>query len=90
MVRGLKEDQKKGLSIKITGKRYLTKRRGKNVPIKIKKSQKIKDKKTGKDVTTHYYAKCATIEELHELIVKENTKPKIKLKCQNELARRMK
>jgi len=60
------------------------------MPIKISKSQKIKDRQTGKMVTTHHYAKCTSIEELHELIAKESTKPKIKLKCQNELARRMK
>ena len=90
MARGLKEDRKKGLSTKITGKRYLTKRRGKNVPIKIKKSQKIRDKNTGKNVTTHYYAKCATIEELHQLIASESTKLKIKNKCRNELTRRTK
>ena len=44
------------------------------MPIKISKSQKIKDRQTGKMVTTHHYAKCTSIEELHDLITKESTK----------------
>tara|TARA_R110000803_G_scaffold159882_1_gene223913 strand:+ start:222 stop:350 length:129 start_codon:yes stop_codon:yes gene_type:complete len=39
-------------------------------------------------VTTHHYAKCTSIEELHDLIAKESTKAKIKQKCRNELIRR--
>mgnify|MGYP003112467884 FL=1 len=58
------------------------------MPIKISKSQKVRDRQTGKVVTTHHYAKCTSIEELHDLIAKESTKPKIRQKCRNELTRR--
>ena len=59
------------------------------MPIKISKSQKVMDRQTGRVSTTHYYAKCTSIEELHDLIAKESTKPKIRQKCRNELTKRM-
>jgi len=58
------------------------------MPIKLNKSQKVRDRHTGRVVTTHHYAKCTSIEELHELIAKESTQPKIRQKCRNELTRR--
>ena len=58
------------------------------MPTKISKSQKVRDRQTGRVVTTHHYAKCTSIEELHDLIAKESTKPKIRQKCRNELTRR--
>ena len=88
--KGSKRRPEKGTQYQDNWEKIFNKKIGKNVPIKIKKSQKIKDKKTGKDVTTHYYAKCATIEELHQLIANERTQLKIKNKCRNELIRRNK
>ena len=70
--------------------KIFNKKKGGKMPIKIKKSEQVADRQTGKVTTTHHYAKCASVEELHELIAKESTKPKIKLKCQNELIKRRK
>ena len=72
------------------GKRYLTKRKGKRMPIKISKSQKVRDRQTGRVSTTHYYAKCTSTKELKDMMDNPSTKPKIKQKCRNELTRRMK
>ena len=60
------------------------------MPIKLTKSQKVKDKKTGKMVTEHDYLKTAALSELMELLEKDNFKPKVKQKIRNEIKRREK
>ena len=60
------------------------------MPIKIKKSEKIRNKQTGRTSITHYYAKCATTKELQDMIDNSSTKPKVAQKCRNELIRRNK
>lgn len=57
-------------------------------PIKFKPSQTVRDRATGKNVTTNYFIKGTSKEELFEYINSSNGKPKIKQKCRNELARR--
>ena len=58
------------------------------MPIKLKPSQKIRSKATGKTTTEHFYLKTMTVKELEEHINASNTKPKVKLKCIRELIRR--
>lgn len=60
------------------------------MPTKIKKSEKIRNKQTGRTSITHYYAKCATNKELQDMINNSSTKPKLAQKCRNELIRRRK
>jgi len=60
------------------------------MPTKIKKSEKIRSRETGKISTTHYYARCATTTELENMIDSSSTKAKVKQKCRNELIRRAK
>ena len=60
------------------------------MPIKIKKSEKIRNKQTGRTSITHYYAKSATTTELQNMIESDSTKPKVKQKCRNELIKRNK
>tara|TARA_R100001460_G_scaffold23022_1_gene46666 strand:- start:1345 stop:1527 length:183 start_codon:yes stop_codon:yes gene_type:complete len=60
------------------------------MPIKIKKSEKVRSRETGKITITHYYAKCATDTELQNIIDNSSTKPKVAQKCRNELIRRNK
>ena len=56
------------------------------MPVKYKKSQKTKDKKTGKEVTEHFYIKQLSKDSL-ETMYKES-KPKVRLKILNELQKR--
>lgn len=58
------------------------------MPTKFKQSQAIRDRKTGKITTQHFWIKNIKQEELFEYINSDNGKPKIKQKCRNELARR--
>ena len=58
------------------------------MPTKFKQSQAIRDRKTGKMTTQHFWIKNIKQEELFEYINSDNGKPKIKQKCRNELARR--
>jgi hypothetical protein len=58
------------------------------MPIKLKPSQVVKDRKTGKLNTQHFYIKQTPKAELFEYINNKSGKPKIKQKCLNELARR--
>ena len=60
------------------------------MPIKLKPSQTVRDKKTGKLTTEHYYIKNTTDLELIKLMNSKNTKPKIRKKVRNEIARRKK
>ena len=60
------------------------------MPTKIKKSEKIRNKQTGRTSITHYYAKCTPTTELQNMIASDYTKPKVKQKCRNELIKRNK
>ena len=58
------------------------------MPMKYKKSQKIRNKNTGKTVAEHFYVKQLMNSELKDLLVSASTKPKVKLKILNEIVRR--
>ena len=58
------------------------------MPTKLKASQKVRSKTTGKMVTENYYLKSMTVKELNEYINAANSKPKIVQKCRNEIIRR--
>lgn len=58
------------------------------MPIKFKPSQVVREKNSSKLKQTHYYLKSTPKEELIEYINSSNGKPKIKMKCRNELTRR--
>ena len=58
------------------------------MPIKFRKSQTVRDKTSGKNITQHFYIKNTTITELQETLEKSNTTPKLKQKIRNELFRR--
>ena len=60
------------------------------MPIKLKASQKIRNKKTGKITTEHFYLKCMGLKELEDVIEAPNTKPKVREKCKREIVRRYK
>ena len=60
------------------------------MPIKLKPSQKIRSKATGKTTTEHFYLKTMSVSQLNEYINATNSKPKIVQKCRNELIRREK
>jgi hypothetical protein len=68
----------------------LVKGEKRKMPIKLKPSQTVRDKKTGKMVTEHDYIKIAALSELIELLEKDNFKPKVKQKIRNEIKRREK
>jgi|TARA_B110000285_G_scaffold211828_1_gene254871 hypothetical protein len=57
------------------------------MPIKFKPSQTSYVKGQNKKITSHFYIKQTPKEELVKYI-NEGQKPKIKLKCRNELDRR--
>ena len=58
------------------------------MPIKFKESSLVRDRQTGKSKMEHYYIKSMSKESLFEELNKDNTKPKVKNKIRNELARR--
>lgn len=58
------------------------------MPIKYKKSQRTRNKSTGKMQTQHFFVKELMNSELKDLLVSAATKPKVKLKILNELVRR--
>ena len=58
------------------------------MPIKFKESSLVRDRQTGKSKMEHYYIKSMSKESLFEELNKDNTKPKVKHKIRNELARR--
>jgi len=60
------------------------------MPVKLKASQKIRSKATGKTTTEHFYLKTMSVRQLNEYINATNSKPKIVQKCRNELIRREK
>jgi hypothetical protein len=68
---------------------FLAKRkRRKQMPMKLKASQKIRDRATGKTTTEHYYLKSMTIKDLNDYIESSSAKKKVIQKCRNELIRR--
>ena len=58
------------------------------MPTKFKPSQTIRDKKSGKNKTQHFYLKSTPTVELTDYLESSNAKPKIKVKVQRELVRR--
>ena len=60
------------------------------MPMKLKASQKIRDRATGKATTEHYYLKSMTIKDLNDYIASSSAKKKVIQKCRNELTRRSK
>jgi hypothetical protein len=58
------------------------------MPIKLKQSEKVRNKQTGKVITEHFYIKCASKKDLVALLDNEYTKPKVKQKVRNELTKR--
>ena len=60
------------------------------MPSKYQVSEKVRDKRTGKVRTVHYYLRSAPSKVLANIVANEKTKPKLKQKCMNELIRRNK
>tara|TARA_B100000029_G_scaffold73568_1_gene65360 strand:- start:650 stop:862 length:213 start_codon:yes stop_codon:yes gene_type:complete len=58
------------------------------VPTKLRPSSNTYNRATGKTTLEHYYIKNISQKELFEELNKDNTKPKVKAKIRNELARR--
>jgi hypothetical protein len=58
------------------------------MPTKFKPSATVRDRKTSKTKTEHYYIKTMSKDVLFEELNKSNTKPKVKSKIRNELNRR--
>ena len=58
------------------------------MPTKLKPSQTVRDKKTGKLTTEHFYIKNCSDYELRKLIMDEGTKKKLRIKCIREVFRR--
>jgi|TARA_R110000772_G_scaffold255740_1_gene372012 hypothetical protein len=56
------------------------------MPIKYKKSQKTRDKQTGKEVVEHFYIKQLSKDALENMY--KESKPKVRLKILNELEKR--
>ena len=55
------------------------------MPMKLKASQKIRDRATGKTTTEHYYLKSMTIKDLNDYIESSSAKKKVIQKCRNEI-----
>ncbi len=60
------------------------------MPMKLKASQKIRDRATGKTRTEHYYLKSMTIKDLNDYIESSSAKKKVIQKCRNEITKRRK
>ena len=58
------------------------------MPTKLRPSGKNYDRMTKKTSIVHYWIKGISQKELFEELNKDNTKPKVKAKIRNELARR--
>ena len=58
------------------------------MPTKLRPSSNSYDRMTGTTTLVHYYIKNISQKELFEELNKDNTKPKVKAKIRNELARR--
>ena len=58
------------------------------MPTKLRPSSNTYNRATGKTTLEHDYIKNISKKELFEELNKDNTKPKVKAKIRNELARR--
>jgi len=58
------------------------------MPVKLQKSQVVRNRATGKLETTHFYIKSLSTDDLSEKYNNDNTRPKDKQKIKNELVRR--
>ena len=58
------------------------------MPEKFKRSEKIRDKRTGKTVVKHYYLKNTPITELERIANNKEARPKLRIKCIKEINRR--
>ncbi len=57
-------------------------------PIKFSPSQTVRDRTTGKNVTSNFFMKSTALAELQSALNNSNTPPKKKQKIRNELVRR--
>ena len=64
------------------------KKQERKMPTKFRPSQKVRDKNSGKYVTTHFYIKSTPTTELQEFLENHNSRPKHKVKVKKELTRR--
>ena len=60
------------------------------MPVKYKPTQSVVQRGSKKVVTTHYYMKTQSQNELLQCYNNDNTKPKLRQKVKNELVRRQK
>ena len=60
------------------------------MPTKYKKSEKKRDKATGKISVEHFYIKALDLVKLKEIFDNENTPKKLKQKIKNEIVKRKK
>tara|TARA_Y100000114_G_C11678822_1_gene287576 strand:- start:350 stop:562 length:213 start_codon:yes stop_codon:yes gene_type:complete len=58
------------------------------MPEKFKQSEKVRDKKTGKISTRHYYLKNTPLSELERIANNSEARPKLRIKCIKEINRR--
>jgi len=58
------------------------------MPEKFKRSEKIRDKRTGKTIVKHYYLKNTPITELERIANNKEARPKLRIKCIKEINRR--
>ncbi len=58
------------------------------MPTKFKQSATVRDRQTGKVKTEHYWIKGMSQDELFKELNNSSTKPKVKQKLRNEIARR--
>jgi hypothetical protein len=58
------------------------------MPVKLQKSQVVRNRATGKLETTHFYLKGYSTSDLIEKYNNDNTRPKDRQKIKNELVRR--
>lgn len=58
------------------------------MPVKFKPDQKTRDRNTGKVTTQRFYIRNVDKQELFDTINNKSTKPKLRVKCLNELVRR--
>lgn len=60
------------------------------MPVKLKKSVKTYNRKTGKTTTEHFYLHNTKQDELERIANDKNANPKLRIKCKRELIKRRK
>jgi|TARA_B100001094_G_C17383991_1_gene418191 hypothetical protein len=60
------------------------------MPTKYKRSEKRRDKSTGKISVEHFYIKALSTAKLNEMFENKNTPKKLKQKIKNEIVKRKK